>query len=552
MEKFGSDEGNVKSTFVEDKISELRRYIVEMMHAEMALMESIKQNERNVAAANAQIKHFKELIAQERHRYKTLRLELEGNVNELSSLEEKQIDAVTQRESEVQVLRARFQHQRTAMLSLRCQILNATTQLETLSSMTDSMEKETHNIAVAMEKCKDLTPQRTARRKIHAKTIHTRQFIAQMEHEVSQLVKKKTETEAELLQCEQKAHKLHELVSTKEQESGVLFARLRKDTLRIIRENGKAEGKLKAKRKKFRLKFKNEISSLKRRISFITSELEKSQMTNEDALSNIGALSTKREELEKGAREERVAGVESAIAELSTAVSTVGKVKERFDMSLLQKELAAKQSDANRAQQKLQATQNLLKVSEDDHAQLNETLEDIGAQIVGAKDAAEALDVEIAALVKDIKEHEARSEVLSTSVIGKQKENDDLQAQFQECQRQNKSIAMMQAKLSCQKASLLEQKEEMTSKLRKTEDISKVLAEGIEHGTVYAQQLCEHKAPGEENTQKRIEFELRRQELILQQQCAQGERDLQAEVIAWNNKIERVEQELCRIQKAQN
>ncbi|CAH0516923.1 unnamed protein product [Peronospora belbahrii] len=563
MEKFGSDEGNVKSTFVEDKISELRRYIVEMMHAEMALMESIKQNERNVAAANAQIKHFKELIAQERHRYKTLRLELEGNVNELSSLEEKQIaaeakhrqyrDAVTQRESEVQVLRARFQHQRTAMLSLRCQILNATTQLETLSSMTDSMEKETHNIAVAMEKCKDLTPQRTARRKIHAKTIHTRQFIAQMEHEVSQLVKKKTETEAELLQCEQKAHKLHELVSTKEQESGVLFARLRKDTLRIIRENGKAEGKLKAKRKKFRLKFKNEISSLKRRISFITSELEKSQMTNEDALSNIGALSTKREELEKGlrAREERVAGVESAIAELSTAVSTVGKVKERFDMSLLQKELAAKQSDANRAQQKLQATQNLLKVSEDDHAQLNETLEDIGAQIVGAKDAAEALDVEIAALVKDIKEHEARSEVLSTSVIGKQKENDDLQAQFQECQRQNKSIAMMQAKLSCQKASLLEQKEEMTSKLRKTEDISKVLAEGIEHGTVYAQQLCEHKAPGE-NTQKRIEFELRRQELILQQQCAQGERDLQAEVIAWNNKIERVEQELCRIQKAQN
>jgi len=34
---------------------------------------------------------------------------------------------------------------------------------------------------------------------------------------------------------------------------------------------GKIEGKLKAKRRKFRLKTKNEISSLKRRISFISS-----------------------------------------------------------------------------------------------------------------------------------------------------------------------------------------------------------------------------------------------------------------------------------------
>ncbi|CAH0489763.1 unnamed protein product [Peronospora farinosa] len=558
MEKLRSDKASVKSTFVEDEIGELRRYIVEMMHAEMELMESIKLNESKVAAANARIKHCKELITKERHRYKTLRQELEEDTNELRSLEEKQIaaeakhrqfrDAVVERENEVQVLRAQFQHQRTAMLSLRCQILNATTQLETLSSMNDSVEKEAHNVSAAMDKCEELTPQRIARQKIRAKTRHIQQFIAQMEHETNQLVEKRTKTEAEVLKCEQEVHKLRELVCNKEKEADILFARLRQDTLRIIRENDKIEGKLKTKRRKFRLKSKNEISSLKRRISFVTSELEKCQMTNEDALSKIGALSTKREELEKRLREreERVAGVKRIITELSTALATVGRAEANFDTSSLQKELATKQIAATSAQQKLEAKQDLLKVLEDDHTQLNATMEDIDIHIVEAKNTATALDSEIAALMKDIEEHETRIEYLRASANGAEKKNADLQAQFQEYQRQNKSIAKMKAKLRRQKTTLIKQKEDMTLELRKIEDLSKVLAEGIKHGTEQAQHFRAAKTQGE-SSQKRIEFELRRQELSLQQQCAQEENDLQAEVIAWDNKIKRVEQELLSI-----
>ncbi|CAI5741835.1 unnamed protein product [Peronospora destructor] len=559
MEKLRSDEASVKSTFVKDEIGELRRYVVEMMHAEMELMESIKLNERKVAAANARIKHFKELIDHERHRYKTLRHELEGDTNELKSLEEKQIaaeakhwqfrDAVVQRESEVQVLRAQFQRQRTAMLSLRCQILNATTQLETLSSMNDSVEKETHNVAAAMDQCEELTPQRITRQKIRAKTRHIQQFIAKMEHEINQLVEKRTKTEAEVLKCEQEAHKLRELVLIKEKEVEILFARVRKDTLRIIRENDKIEGKLKTKRRKFRLKYKNEISSLKRRISFVTSELEKGQMTNEDALSNIGALSIKREELEKRLREreERVAGVESVITELSTALATAGRAEANFDTSSLQKELAAKQVVAMSAQQKLEAKQSDTELA----FQLNATLEDIDTQIVEAKNAAAALGGEIAAQMKEIEEHETRYELLRASANGAEKKNADLQAQSQECQHQSKSIAKMKAKLCRQKTSLLKQKEDMTLELRKTEDLSKVLAEGIKHGTEQAQHFRAAKTQGK-SSQKRIEFELRRQELSLQQQCVQEESNLQAEVIAWDNKraskqIKQVEQELLSI-----
>ena len=111
--------------------------------------------------------------------------------------------------------------------------------------------------------------------------------------------------------------------------------------------------------------------------------------------------------------------------------------------------------------------------------QLNATLEDIDTQIVEAKKAAAALGDEMAALMKDIEEQETRSEFLRASANGAEKKNADLQAQFQECQRQNKNIVKMKAKLRRQKTSLLKQKEDMTLKLRETEDLSKVLAEGI-------------------------------------------------------------------------
>lgn len=112
-------------------------------------------------------------------------------------------------------------------------------------------------------------------------------------------------------------------------------------------------------------------------------------------------------------------------------------------------------------------------------AQLNATLEEIGAQIVGAKDAAEALDGEIASLTKNIEEQETRSKNFKTSEIDAKKENDDLQAQFQEHQRKNKSVVKTQAKLRRQKDSLLKQKQEMASELREAENLSRVLAEGI-------------------------------------------------------------------------
>ncbi|UIZ29625.1 hypothetical protein KXD40_002955 [Peronospora effusa] len=272
-------------------------------------------------------------------------------------------------------------------------------------------------------------------------------------------------------------------------------------------------------------------------------------MTNEDALSKIGALSTKREELEKRLREreERVAGVKSIITELSTALATVGRVEANFDTSSLQKELAAKQVAATSAQQKLEAKQSDTELA----LQLNATMEDIDIHIVEAKNTATALDSEIAALMKDIEEHETRIEYLRASANGAEKKNADLQAQLQECQRQNKTIAKMKAKLRRQKTTLLKQKEDMTLELRKIEDLSKVLAEGIKHGTEQAQHFRAAKTQGE-SSQKRIEFELRRQELSLQQQCAQEENDLQAEVIAWDNKyvseqIKRVEQELLSI-----
>ncbi|KAG3182660.1 hypothetical protein PC128_g14562 [Phytophthora cactorum] len=556
MEKPRSiDPVRVQSTFVEDEIGELRKYIVEMMHAEMELMESIKLNERNIAAANARIKQFKELIAQERTRYKMLKRELDGDATELKSLEEKQVvaeakhrefrDAVAQRQSEVQVLRARFQQQRAAMLSLRCQILDATTNLDKLSSMNASVEKDTQNVAAALGECPEPTEQRTARQKLRAKIRYTQQFIVQMEEETSQLAEKRTKLEAEVLKCEQENHMLRESIFLKEKDAEVLFNRLRDDTLRVVKEKGKIEGKLKAKRRKFRLKTKNEISSLKRRISFITCELERSQMTNEDALSGIDALSSKRDGLEQrlSAQNEQLAVTESAITELHASIATFGQGEGGFDTTRRQEKLSAKRDDAEVAQKKLEDKLNLLKLLETDQTQLDATLKDVGAQVIAAKNTAERLDGEIASLVKDIEHQVAKSRSLSVSMNDAKKKSDDLQAQYQEQQRKNKNTAKTQTKLRRQKDALLKQEKELTSEIQEAEHLRRILGEGIKHGMEYVERLRETNALCDEK-EKRIEFELRRQELSLQQQCAQEESKFQADVAAWDEKITRVERQL--------
>ncbi|KAG3244010.1 hypothetical protein PI124_g11192 [Phytophthora idaei] len=552
MEKPRSiDPVRVQSTFVEDEIGELRKYIVEMMHAEMELMESIKLNERNVAAANARIKQFKELIAQERTRYKMLKRELDGDATELKSLEEKQVvaeamhrefrDAVAQRQSEVQVLRARFQQQRAAMLSLRCQILDATTNLDKLSSMNASVEKETQNVAAALGECPEPTEQRTARQKLRAKIRYTQQFIVQMEEETNQLAEKRTKLEAEVLKCEQENHKLRESIFLKEKDAEVLFNRLRDDTLRVVKEKGKIEGKLKAKRRKFRLKTKNEISSLKRRISFITCELERGQMTNEDALSGIDALSSKREGLEQrlSAQNEQLAVTESAITELHASIATFGQGEGGFDTTRRQEKLSAKRDDAEVVQKKLEDKLLL----ETDQTQLDATLKDVGAQVIAAKNTAERLDGEIASLAKDIEHQVAKSRSLSVSVNDAKKKSDDLQAQYQEQQRKNKNTAKTQTKLRRQKDALLKQEKELTSEIQEAEHLRRILGEGIKHGMEYVERLRETNALCDDK-EKRIEFELRRQELSLQQQCAQEESKFQADVAAWDEKITRVERQL--------
>ncbi|ETL91708.1 hypothetical protein L917_09781 [Phytophthora nicotianae] len=526
-----------------------------MMQAEMELMENIKLNERNVAAANARIKYFKELISQERARYKTLRRELEGDTVELKSLEEKQVvaeakhrefrDAVAKRESEVQALRTRFQQQRAAMLSLRCQVLSATSNLDKLSSIHASVEKETQNVTVALEECAEPVEQRTARQKLRAKIKYTQRFVVQMEEETNQLAEKRAKLEAEVLKCEQEADKLRESIFLKEKEVEVLFNRLRADTLHVVKENGKIEGKLKAKRRNFRVKTKNEINSLKRRVTFVTSELERGQMTNEDALSSIDALSTRREGLEQrlNGQNEQIAAVETAITELQASIATFGRNEEGFDTTRLQEELNIKREDAQVAQKKLEEKQNLLELLEADQNQLDATLKDVEAHIVAAKDTTERLDREIVSLAKDINDQEAKSRSLSASAADAKKKSDDLQAECQKQQRKNKISAKTQAKLRRQKNSLFKQEKELASEIQEAERLCRILGEGIKYGMECVERLRESNALCDDK-EKRIEFELRRQELSLQQQCAQEESKFQADVASWDEKIKDVERQL--------
>ncbi|GMF28298.1 unnamed protein product [Phytophthora lilii] len=186
-------------------------------------------------------------------------------------------------------------------------------------------------------------------------------------------------------------------------------------------------------------------------------------MTNEDALSIIDALSTKREELEQ---------------------------KGKFNTTSLQEVLSTKQDEAQVVQTKLDEKQYLtwclltaanVLVS----IQLSASLGDISDQIATAKDTAEELEREIASLAKDIEEQEARREDLHASVAKAKKTNDDIQAKCQEHQRKSQSMTKSQAKLRHHKDSLLKQEKQLALELREVENLSRVLGEGIKVSTLF-------------------------------------------------------------------
>ncbi|CEG46809.1 uncharacterized protein PHALS_03489 [Plasmopara halstedii] len=550
------DEADVSMpTLIEGEIGELRKYIVEMMHAETILLESIKLNEHDVARTNARIGYFKDLIAQERARYKLLNERLKSDTNELKTLEMKLVDAeknnrkfkdnITQHESDVKMLRSRYNQLRAAMLGLRCQILDATTNLGKLSLKRELLVKETQNATIAINECPEPSAQRIDHQTLRAKIKCTQQLIAQIKEENGQLSKRRAQLEDEIHQCEEDTFKLYDSISIKEKETEILFKRLRSNTFCIIKENAKIEGKVKTKRRKCNLKIKNQINTLKRRIFSIKCEVDKGQMTNEDTLSCIGALSTKREDLEQSLieRDEQIAAAEGTVTELSTSIKALGQKREEFDKVHLEEALSAKRDDINAILKRLDDKQEDLKKIDANHSQLNATLTDISTQIITATDAAEKLDIEINSLSKDIEDRKATRRSLMASIDDEKKRNDELQAKHEDSQREKENIAQTHAMLCHQRSSLIESEQKLTSEINAAEVLSQTLWDGIQHGTEYVARLRQTNALFKEKD-KCVEFEIRRHEFSLQQECAQEEFQLEADVAALDEKIKLVEHQL--------
>ncbi|TDH66689.1 hypothetical protein CCR75_001583 [Bremia lactucae] len=483
------EEGNFKVAFTEIEIGELRKYIVEMMHAETKLLENISLNEQKLAMTNAQIKCSKESITQERARFLTLKKKLEGNTHELKSLEVMQV------------------------------------------------------VLSTLEQCCKPESQLPEYQKLCGKVRQTQQLIEQVEKENTLLNAKRAQLEEDAHQCKKNIDQLRKMISTKEKESKVIFYRLRDDTSRVTKMNAKIEGKLKTKRRKFRLKTKNEINTLKRRIFFISSgmecevkridELEREQMTNEDALSSIDASRAKREILEQkqNMQNEQLATAENAIAELSTSIIRFSQDKGKLDIIPLQKAMSAKRDDA----------QNILTRMEE--KQLDAALTETCAQITSAKNTFEKLYAELIDLRKYIDNQEAKSRSLSSSVIDARKRNCDLETKYQDQQREKKGILQNKERLHREKSLLLEEEQRLVSNIKKAEHLDQILCEGIKHGTEYADrlrqtnELCDDK-------EKCIELKLRHHELNLQQMYAQQESKFKAAIVDWDEKIKRVERQL--------
>uniref|UniRef100_K3WTL7 Uncharacterized protein n=1 Tax=Globisporangium ultimum (strain ATCC 200006 / CBS 805.95 / DAOM BR144) TaxID=431595 RepID=K3WTL7_GLOUD len=92
---------------------------------------------------------------------------------------------------------------------------------------------------------------------------------------------------------------------------------------------------------------KNERASLRKRIFFVTSELERVQMTNEDTYSIVGALKQEQDMLDLKLVEicTEIQNTEENIAELVEKISNFDRGGDRFKTAKLQNDVTVKHKE---------------------------------------------------------------------------------------------------------------------------------------------------------------------------------------------------------------
>ncbi|TYZ60523.1 hypothetical protein PybrP1_009301, partial [[Pythium] brassicae (nom. inval.)] len=195
----------------------------------------------------------------------------------------------------------------------------------------------------------------TERQKLRAKRRLIEQHSIQVESEATELAAKRLQLEEGLKKTQDELQELRLTIRSEEKEAELARRRLLQEAANLKTDNARSNVQLKAKRKKLRSQLKNELASLRRRIAFVSSELERAQMTNEDVYSVVGELISQQEALDgvyvamhlqlDRCKECTDTWMKETVAELADKVSNFHQRSQRSSTTEMQQELDAKSKE---------------------------------------------------------------------------------------------------------------------------------------------------------------------------------------------------------------
>lgn len=378
--------------------------------------------------------------------------------------------------------------------------------------------------------------------RVLAKKKHVLQYYSQVQTESQELLHRIEEQERKLVVAQEELKNLDRTIHTAEEQGSIQRSHLVREIKGHRADGAAMMKKLEAKQKKFRMKTKNEISTLKRRVTFLSTELENNQIAGEDILSSILQVRDQHAELtsQKLTLEAKMTEMEVVIASLRDQIDTLDASNQGFDTSKMKLDLERMNGRVDAELQNLRLLRIKHDKLRDEHMKVCAATEELEKRLARDIDAATkheiqeavkakaALTMEVAAATKLLVQTRNASRTLTKSNDNQQKLLKQLQKESRQALKAtaNSSIRLQEAQ-----AKLVFEK----SALETVEEVAK-------HSKRYQEELDTARS----ENQKRMDTvttALHEEEKAMELEFAAEEERLKAELQKWTKMVEAVQ---CR------
>ncbi|GLE05700.1 hypothetical protein PINS_up014746 [Pythium insidiosum] len=301
-------EREMQSFDLADDIASIRKFIVGVMQEEMELMENIKQREDTVSVVDARIQRYGDAIRSEAGKNNELRQHLVQFHNEILSIEDRRTvvdakfkqlaDAIAYQELELQSIMLDYQSLRQSLIHLARHSDTAAKHLDLVEEATQATRARLDHIE---EQLRNVDAPEQLRTQLH-KLVVKKSYVLQQTKEIfneqgcveHELLKKQ-----ELLESTQSANEaLKAAIESLDDTTNKKVHTLRHEMTVLQERIERAEKKLKTKQKRFRTNKKAEITTLRKRVNFVTADMEIAFMSSEDVLSALFPMVDRQFELQ--------------------------------------------------------------------------------------------------------------------------------------------------------------------------------------------------------------------------------------------------------------